>query len=44
MPIPRFGRQEDMDRGVVFLASEKSDHITGETIMGDGAGTTMGGH
>jgi NAD(P)-dependent dehydrogenase (short-subunit alcohol dehydrogenase family) len=42
-PIPRSGRQEDTGRAVVFLASEMSDYITGETIMVDGGRTTMGG-
>jgi NAD(P)-dependent dehydrogenase (short-subunit alcohol dehydrogenase family) len=42
-PIPRAGRQEDTGRAVVFLASEMSDYITGETVMVDGGRTTMGG-
>jgi NAD(P)-dependent dehydrogenase (short-subunit alcohol dehydrogenase family) len=42
-PIPRPGRQEDTGRAVVFLASEMSDYITGETFMVDGGRTTMGG-
>lgn len=42
-PIPRPGREEDTGRAVVFLASEMSDYITGETIMVDGGRTTMGG-
>jgi NAD(P)-dependent dehydrogenase (short-subunit alcohol dehydrogenase family) len=42
-PIPRPGREEDTARAVVFLASEMSDYITGETIMVDGGRTRMGG-
>jgi NAD(P)-dependent dehydrogenase (short-subunit alcohol dehydrogenase family) len=42
-PIPRPGREEDTGRAVVFLASEMSDYITGETIMVDGGRTRMGG-
>ncbi len=42
-PIPRPGREEDTGRAVVFLASEMSDYITGETIMVDGGRATMGG-
>jgi len=41
-PIPRPGREEDTGRAVVFLASEMSDYITGETIMVDGGRTRMG--
>jgi NAD(P)-dependent dehydrogenase (short-subunit alcohol dehydrogenase family) len=42
-PIPRPGREEDTGRAVVFLASEMSDYITGETVMVDGGRATMGG-
>ena len=42
-PIPRPGREEDTGRAIVFLASEMSDYITGETIMVDGGRTRMGG-
>jgi len=42
-PIPRPGREGDTGRAIVFLASEMSDYITGETIMVDGGRTTMGG-
>lgn len=42
-PIPRGGREEDTGRAVVFLASQMSDYITGETIMVDGGRTAMGG-
>jgi NAD(P)-dependent dehydrogenase (short-subunit alcohol dehydrogenase family) len=42
-PIPRPGREEDTGRAVVFLASEMSDYITGETIVVDGGRTRMGG-
>jgi NAD(P)-dependent dehydrogenase (short-subunit alcohol dehydrogenase family) len=42
-PIPRPGREEDTARAVVFLASEMSDYITGETIVVDGGRTRMGG-
>lgn len=42
-PIPRPGQQEDTGRAVVFLVSEMSDYVTGETLMVDGGRTTMGG-
>jgi NAD(P)-dependent dehydrogenase (short-subunit alcohol dehydrogenase family) len=35
-PLGRLGREEDLVEAVVFLASNKSDYITGQTIFVDG--------
>jgi 3-oxoacyl-[acyl-carrier protein] reductase len=40
IPLRRFGHSEDYEGVVVFLASEESDYITGQTISVDG-GVTM---
>ncbi|MDZ5711687.1 3-oxoacyl-[acyl-carrier-protein] reductase [Jeotgalibacillus haloalkalitolerans] len=36
IPLDRFGKPEDIAKAVVFLASEDSDYITGQTIHIDG--------
>jgi 3-oxoacyl-[acyl-carrier protein] reductase len=35
-PLGRFGAQTDISRAVLFLASDSSDFITGETLVVDG--------
>jgi 3-oxoacyl-[acyl-carrier protein] reductase len=39
IPCARFGQPEDIANAVVFLASEKADYITGQTIVVDGGWT-----
>lgn len=39
IPMKRFGSPEDIANAVVFLASEKSNYITGQTIIVDGGWT-----
>ncbi|MDD5489472.1 MAG: SDR family NAD(P)-dependent oxidoreductase [Candidatus Moranbacteria bacterium] len=39
IPLAREGQPEDIANVVVFLASEKSDYITGQTIIVDGGWT-----
>ncbi len=39
IPLARMGTPEDIANAVVFLASEKSDYITGQTIIVDGGWT-----
>ena len=39
IPLARFGLPEDIANAVLFLASEKSDYITGQTIIVDGGWT-----
>lgn len=39
IPLARFGAPEDIANAVLFLASEKSDYITGQTIIVDGGWT-----
>lgn len=39
IPLARMGQPEDIANAVVFLASEKSDYITGQTIIVDGGWT-----
>lgn len=42
IPMKRLGRlEEDIGRVAVFLASEDSDYITGQTIMVDGGATML---
>jgi NAD(P)-dependent dehydrogenase (short-subunit alcohol dehydrogenase family) len=36
IPLKRPGRAEDLDGGIVFLASESSRYITGQTLLVDG--------
>jgi len=39
IPLARMGLPEDIANAVIFLASEKSDYITGQTIIVDGGWT-----
>ena len=39
IPCARYGKPEDIANAVVFLASEKADYITGQTIVVDGGWT-----
>ena len=39
IPAGRFGQPEDIANTVVFLASDKSSYITGQTIIVDGGWT-----
>lgn len=39
IPLARMGKPEDIANMVVFLASEKSDYITGQTMIVDGGWT-----
>lgn len=39
IPLARMGTPEDIANAVVFLASEKADYITGQTIIVDGGWT-----
>ena len=39
IPLSRMGKPEDIANAVVFLASDKSDYITGQTIIVDGGWT-----
>lgn len=39
IPLKRFGKPEDIANAVVFLASDKSSYITGQTIIVDGGWT-----
>lgn len=39
IPLARMGTPEDIANAVVFLASEKADYITGQTIIVDGGYT-----
>lgn len=42
IPMKRMGDPEkDIGRIAVFLASEDSDYITGQTIMSDGGSTKL---
>ena len=36
IPLGRFGQPEDFARVVLFLASDMSSFVTGQTIMADG--------
>ena len=40
-PIPRVGNEGELKGAVVFLASEASSYITGQTIVVDGGGTIV---
>jgi 3-oxoacyl-[acyl-carrier protein] reductase len=39
IPLARMGQPADIANAVVFLASEKSDYITGQVIVVDGGWT-----
>jgi len=39
IPLARMGQPEDIANAVVFLASEKADYITGQTLIVDGGWT-----
>jgi len=42
LPIKRIGDcEKDIGRTAVFLASQDSDYITGQTIMVDGGGVMV---
>jgi gluconate 5-dehydrogenase len=40
IPVKRPGRPEDLDAAVVFLASEASRYVTGQTLLVDGGIST----
>jgi NAD(P)-dependent dehydrogenase (short-subunit alcohol dehydrogenase family) len=40
IPVKRAGRPEDLDAAVVFLASEASRYVTGQTLLVDGGIST----
>lgn len=42
IPVKRLGKPEDISNAVLFLASEESSYITGQTLKVDG-GLTLGG-
>ena len=42
IPVKRLGQPEDIANAVLFLASNESSYITGQTIKVDG-GLTLGG-
>lgn len=42
IPVGRVGRAEELGPAVVFLASELSNHMTGETLVVDGGGVAGG--
>lgn len=39
IPLARMGKPQDIANAAVFLASEKADYITGQTIIVDGGWT-----
>jgi 3-oxoacyl-[acyl-carrier protein] reductase len=39
IPLARMGEPEDIANAVIFLASDKSSYITGQTIIVDGGWT-----
>ena len=40
IPLDRPGRPNDLDGAIVFLASDASEYITGQTLLVDGGMTT----
>ena len=40
IPLKRPGRPDDLDGAVVFLASEESRYVTGQTLLVDGGIST----
>jgi len=40
IPLKRTGRPDDLDGAIVFLASEASRYITGQTLLIDGGIST----
>ncbi|HEV2322293.1 MAG TPA: SDR family oxidoreductase, partial [Gammaproteobacteria bacterium] len=40
IPVKRPGRPDDLDGAVVFLASESSRYVTGQTLLVDGGVST----
>ena len=40
IPVKRPGRSDDLDGAVVFLASESSRYVTGQTLLVDGGIST----
>jgi NAD(P)-dependent dehydrogenase (short-subunit alcohol dehydrogenase family) len=39
VPLGRLGQPEDIARGMLFLASDDADYITGHSLVIDGGGT-----
>ena len=40
IPVKRPGKPNDLDGAVVFLASEESEYVTGQTLLVDGGIST----